>query len=338
MSEHDTAPSEQPAPDTATPETSGEQPQATDHSEALKSMDRDAIGEALFGDKKEPDTITSAEEAPDDEADPEKPDDGEKPDPEAAPEAEKKDDLRRLAMGGVPLTERQQMAEVTRMIRTGEASTQVEALQKMGVLPTATPGEQPAAADEQADPEPEPAPSTPAAIEANIATLREQRKQAKADYDADEEDRLTNLIEDSLGDLAQAKIEAVNQQSSAKGYQAEYLAAVDAMEEKHAWTTDEESPLYGLLLDRIEAAKGRNDPALQDPNFIGKFADQIAKIATPPSPAPRTKAPAPPENPPRVKGTGVAPGHGDSRLSEQEKRTLLNAASKDELGAALFGS
>jgi hypothetical protein len=332
MSDTNTAPGEQPAqPDTIP--AAGEQPAAQDPAATLESLDQQQLGDLLFGEKKEPaePAATAPEEAP-----APKPDTGAQP-PVENPPAASEDSLRRLALGGVPLSERQQLAEVTRMIRSGEAATQIEALQKMGVLnlaESAPPtGEQP---DEDAPPAATPAVQAPngvSTIETTIAELRAQRKQAKADFDADEEDRLTTAIEDQLGLLAEARIRSVSQQAEASTYQEKYISAVDQMEERFPWAVDPESREYKALDDKITAARVRNDAALQDPNFILSFASEIAQLVAPQAPTP---PPKPPATPSRVIGAGVAPGHSDAHVpTPEEARQLMHSASKQELAAAL---
>lgn len=331
MSETTTAPGEQPVPENAPVQTTGEQPAVTDPATALNSIDQETLGNLLFGER---------QEAPAAEPETVPPTPPEAPDGEQPPAEHEKPDLRRIPMGGVPMSERQQMAEVARMIRSGEASSQVEALQKMGILQTA-----PAPA-ETAPPASEPAPAAPPAtpvpsgrvaeLEAAIEDLRAQRDQADDDFDKPEARRLTALIEDSVGLLAQARIEAVTQQASASSWHDSYLAAVDAMEAKHDWTTDPDSPLYEALNDKVTAAQARGDESLQDPNFIARFADQIAEKFG--KPAKATPPPPPPAQSPRIVGGGVAPGHSEAHtFTETEAKALIAKASKEELAAALFG-
>jgi hypothetical protein len=341
MSDLNTAPSEQPAPTQTPVETPGAQPQSENHSEAIGTLDQSTLGSVLWGEKKEPSEQAAASPTP-----PANPEPGAQP-TEGTQTAEAKDNessLRRLALGGVPMSERQQMAEVTRMIREGEATSQVDALRKMGVLDAAPlPTENPASPQSAESPEPPvTATETPdpvADIETTIADLREQRKVAKADYDTDEEERLTNLIEDHMVTLAEARAEAriaaASHQTQAKTYQQEYVGTVDAMEERFPWATDENDPRYQALDDKVTAARARNDATLQDPKFIMSFAETVDQMFG--NPQPPARPPAPPPIPQRVVGGGVAPGHSEAYVpTEVEAKQLINTASKEQLAAALF--
>ena len=341
MSELNTAPSEQPAPTITPVETPGAQPQSENHSEAIGTLDQSTLGDVLWGEKKEPSEPAEASPAaPVAETTPPNPETGAQP-TEGASTNEAKDNessLRRLALGGVPMSERQQLAEVTRMIREGEATSQVDALRKMGLLdapaPTAT--ETPASHEPHADS----VIADPVTdIESAIADLREQRKNAKADFDTTEEERLTNLIEDQMVSLAEARadarIAAASQQTQVRSYQHEYVTTVDAMEEKFPWATDETDPRYQALDDKVTAARARNDATLQDPKFIMSFAEKIDQQFG--KPQPPAKPPAPPPTPSRIVGGGVAPGHSEAHVpTEIEARQLVNTSSKEQLAAALF--
>jgi hypothetical protein len=64
-------------------------------------------------------------------------------------------------------------------------------------------------------------------------------------------------------------------------YQKAYVSAVDRMESKYPELQDEGSKLSILLDHRIAVAQINKDPALADPRFIEKFADEIAgELAT----------------------------------------------------------
>lgn len=328
MSEPAQVTGEQPAHQTPI-EANGEQPIAVDHSAQIRDASQEELADALFGNN----TEQAPAQAPAPVATPPAPEpaSGAQPDPEHAKEPE--ESLRRIALGGVPMTERVQMAEVARMIRTGEASTQLEALQKMGVLQAA----ESTSATQETAPEPSKASVSTGIteIEATIADLREQRKAAKAEFDADEEDRLDTLISQNERALIRAELQLESQQVIQQSYQEKYISAVDAMEEKHAWTTDETSPLYGLLSDRISAAQARQDPALADPNFITKFADEIASLV---KPSALSKPPPPPAVQQRTVGAAIAPSYQDAHQpSEAEARQLMGNATKEQLSAALFG-
>lgn len=337
MSEPTNAPSEQPVLENTIVQTPGAQPEVTDHSATLATLDQEQLGNALFSEVQElptPEPVPAAVLPP--ETTPEEALPTEEVKPPAEPED--KSSLRRVALGGVPMSERQQIAEVARMIREGEAATQVEALQKMGLIGTApTSGEQPSTEAPAASPETPAAPTSVSEIQATIDSLREQRKAAKLEFDTDEEERLDTVISQHERLLIRAELQEEGQQAARQAYQQSYLESVDAMEEQFPWAADPESPLYQLLDDKVTAAQARRDPALQDPSYILKFAAQVDSYGRPAPAQPVAKPPAPPAVPARVVGGGVAPGHSEARVpTSEEINQLVHNASKDQLGAALF--
>lgn len=253
-------------------------------------------------------------------------------------------------MGGIPMSERQQLAEVARMIRAGEATTTMEALAKLGALPTTPAAQAPPIdpetppAQSEADPvttAPAPSSDRVAQLEASIAELRAKRDQAEEDYDVVEKRRLTAEIEDTVGLLAQARIEAREQQAEAVSYQDRYVQAVDVMEAKYDWAADPDSARYQALDDKVTAAMARNDPRLQDPNYIIAFADEIEGLfGNTPAPAKTTTPPPPPPSPaPKIIGGGVAPGHGHAKnLTEAEVLAIAENMTQEQLSAVLFRS
>jgi hypothetical protein len=66
------------------------------------------------------------------------------------------------------------------------------------------------------------------------------------------------------------------QDEASRAYHKEYLAAVDKMEAKFPDLIEDRSTFTILLDHRISLAQIRKDPALADPNFILKWADEIA--------------------------------------------------------------
>ncbi len=343
MSELTTAPSEQPAPETAPVQTPGAQPAATDHSESYQNLDKQSLGDLLFGEKKEPtETVPTPPAAPEvipaAEVTPETPPaNGEQPPATETPESSKTISRHRISVSGVEQDDVKEMARIAEMLRTGEASSTRDAMQKLYGSVTPATGEQPAAETAPATPAATPqAPATVADLQATIDQLRAERDLADDDFNKPEARRLTALIEDTVGLLAEARIAAVSTQHEARSYQQRYVESVDAFEAKYDWATDEASPLYELLDNKIEAAKSRQDPALNDPGYILKFADDIAERFG--KPATIAKPPAPPAAPARIVGGGVAPGHSEAhQLTEIEQRALLNSASKEDLAGALWG-
>jgi hypothetical protein len=239
----------------------------------------------------------------------------------------------RISVRSLPADEQKQLAVAVEMVRVGDATTVYEALQQLA----GTPPEIPASTSDEIAPEPITPPlQTPAAVaelEAKIADLRAQRKAANADFDTVAASELTDQIEDAIADLGTAKAHAVVEKQALGAWQQQYLSAVDVMEEKYPDATDETTPFYQLLDDKVTAAEARKDPALNDPNYILKFAEQVATVLRQSSPRPMS----PPSKPRVPVGASVAPGHSAvDRQTPDQIRELIKTASLEEIGAVIF--
>lgn len=259
----------------------------------------------------------------------------------------------RLSVRSLQADQQLELAQAIDMVRKGEASDTLEALQLIrGTTPQATPSE---AAPATQQPATESAPANPpaqskdeAAIQTEIEELRAQRASAKKDFDADLEEQLTEKIEDALVRLSEAKLHSVlhTQQAAtqAAAYEDRYQAAVAELETVFPDVLDENSVMTRLLDDKVTAAIARKDPALQDPGYILKFAQEVAEMigakpATAQQPAPAAKVPAPPAAPRRGTASDLAPSTpAAGRPTAEQARQIIDQADPDTLLAALSAS
>jgi hypothetical protein len=322
--------------------TDGEQPSHTDYSAHIASLDAKSLENALFF----PESLASV-------------DNGEQPLPDVVPPkdegsvergAEGKDDpsepsLRRLAMRGIAMSDRKMMADAASMIREGGAADLREAFTKMGLIPPAkasSDDDHASNGNETEDRQPVDHPTLASEeISKVLKDLREQREAAHLEFDTAETNRLTNLIEDQIGLLSEARFrESLHEEAdknSASSYRSSYLQSVDAVESKYAWATDETSKLFQRLDDKIVAARARNSPELHDPSFIIQYADAVAaEYASVPAnqrlpiaakPTPAARAPM---------GSNIAPSGQPHVMSDAELLKIINSSSAEALAASLW--
>lgn len=182
----------------------------------------------------------------------------------------------RLSVRGLPAEQQYQLAEALDLVRRGEAGDVMEALEKMkggdrtSEVRDRRPDEEGVEADRPGEA------GDLKEMKERIAALRGQRREAIEDFDRAAEARLTEEIEDLQGHLWRAEQAVRVQEEQGQGYQKEYHAAVDAMEERYPETRDENSAFFKILDNKIAAAQARQDPALEDPGFILHFADEVA--------------------------------------------------------------
>lgn len=288
------------------------------------------------------------QEPPADEPAAQEPPAGEQPqdDPPADPEAGTPTDPsptgkapQRLSVRSLPVDEQVRLASALDLVRRGDAPNMLEALRQVSGEPSA-----PAAASDATPAEVtetntpvQQSPSSTQEIQTRIKDLRAQRRDAKANYDTDKEIELTEAIEDAQFELLKAEQSAAQQQVAQRSYQEQYQTSVDAMEAKYPEANDESSAFYRVLDDRVAAAVLRQDPALNDPNYIIKFADEVAadlgmkkQAATPPT------APARPSRP---AGSTLAPGHGSQpRPNPDQVRELIKTVPIEVLQQVAFRS
>lgn len=329
-STQDTSLGEQPAGATLETPTGSEQQQSGNIMDDISKLSSAELMQILEGDVSPP---TPSAEKPPSQAGENPPDGNANPDHNGSQKAPN-----RLSVRFLPLDEQQQMAEALAMVREKKASSVLEALSQL----TGQQHQQPAAnpdpdASSENNPPPGQTDETVSAIETRLSELREQRNTARLDYDAEAVDRLNEEIETEMLRLSDAKIQAALQQfqskKSAESYQDTYQAAVDQMEAAYPEALDPDSAFYRALDDKVLAAQARKDPALADPNYILRFAEEVASLVgarkSPPSPPPtRQHVPF---------GSQVAPAGATShRLTPDQARAIIRNAPIEALSAVVF--
>lgn len=237
--------------------------------------------------------------------------------------------LRRLPLGGIAESQRNEFAEAANLIREGKAKDLAEAVALLrGTPPQET--QQPTPT-EQAPPTPQ-TPASVAAIQQQIATLREQRDQADDEFDKPTVRKLTNEIEDLQVSLVRAELAERENRAQANTWEAAHDKACDEVEAKYAEFAKTEPDFYQMLEDRRLAMEARNDPALKDPKFIIAEAEKIAgKLGwnKPAPPAPKAKATVP-------NGQSLAPAHDSaSRLTRADAQRMIQDMPIDDLRKAV---
>ena len=259
---------------------------------------------------------------------------------------------KRISLRSLPDEQRLQVTAALDLVEKGQAKDIATAFAML-----ATPPDNPKPAKEPEQPEnQQPAAETTqqpqmavevSTIKDRIAELREQRKQAKSDFDVDAEEAITGQIEDLQLDLLRAEQAEKETARQVQNYQQAFRSKVAEAEERYPDLLDDDSAFSRILDDKVLAARARNDKALADPSFIVAFADEVAQLlgVRGGKPDPKTQAatgepariPNPPARTTRPVGSALAPGTGVSpRLSHDDARRLIQSASKDELEAVLF--
>jgi hypothetical protein len=254
----------------------------------------------------------------------------------------------------LPAEQQLETAQAIDMVRKGEASDILEALQAIrgtGQAPPADPFEDgtPPADQQTAPPAQPPAPPTSqdvTAIEAEIKELRAKRVAAKSEYDVDQEAALTEQIEDTIIRLNDAKMAASlqNQQQAAANasYEQVYQSTVVELESRFPDVLNDDSAFTRILDDKVTAAQARQDPALSDPRYLLKFAEEVASMlgASPTQPAaqPARSVPAPPAAPRRGTAADLAPASQTPRHSVDQVQAAFDHADPETLLAALVAT
>lgn len=256
--------------------------------------------------------------------------------PEASPKA--KGSPQRVSLRSLPENEQVELAAAIDKVRRGEAPDIKTALGLTAA--TAADPNAPEAIEQEAPP----AQTAPAVqeIKDQIKTLREQRAEAKRNFDPDKEIELTEKIEDAQMDLLRAEQSAKETAVANRSYQEQFEAACDAIETTYPDLADQQSVMSRILDDRITAAKARGDKALKNPGFIKAMADEVAADLGISKGTPTKAAPKPaPSKPSRPVGSTLAPGHQSAaRMNGEEAMQQLQRASDEELdavGALAFG-
>lgn len=276
--------------------------------------------------------------------------------PEPVKEAEpkenapaKKENLR-LRFSALSQDQQAETAEAYRMVRDGEASDMLEAYQALRGVEAppeqAKPKANDAAATEIPQGQEDATPTEVDELSGQLADLRAQRKQARADYDVEAEEDFTTQIENLTLKLAKAEAKAeahheFSQQSEAqarKQWTKEYDTAVEELEGKYPDVLDDNSTFTRFLDAKIKAAKADSDPRLQDPRYIVGFAEELAAELKALAPKPSGQKPSPPPVAPRPNGSAVAPSQNTAqRVSDQQAAAMFydDSTSADDILAAL---
>lgn len=302
-----------------------------DFSAEIETLEIDGLAKALGFDGsevEEPETL---------------PEDGEQPS-DIVPELplEQKpanNNRRRLSTTGLADADRDLTASAIAMVRDGKASSILEAIQSLtSNTEHAGNEQQPSDGENPTNDQLPNAPQTLIDLEARFEQANEEMADAIREFDQDKQVALNKEI--ALLNRQILKAEQAEEQASkqAHGWEQNYQAAVERMEEKYAELLDDDtSPFADWLDDKVAAAKSRNDPAMRDPNFILQFADEIAAYVKPASASTKTPAPLPPR-PLVTMGSNVAPSNkSKAQLTTRQSEQYIQQASADVLEKALWG-
>jgi hypothetical protein len=275
---------------------------------------------------------------------------GEDPPPAATePEAPATRAPDRIHLRALKPEDRTLVADAVQMVRDGKSTNIVAALVALGVQ--APPAAAPAPHDAET---PAPQAQTPTPVEAptpdanvtklaeEITSLRNQRRKAKEEFDSDLEMSLTEQIEDKVAELGEARSQAKLAQAD-KG--SKIQQSIQDVIAKYPESDDTDSDFSNRLNELLDLAHYRQDPRLDQPDYLMVFADQVANELGKGSTPQRAAAPhtpsntAPPPAPPRARPVGqVAPGHaGQSRLTPEQARQAIQTATPEQLAEALYG-
>lgn len=257
----------------------------------------------------------------------------------------KKDNLR-LRFTALSPEHQAETAEAYRMVRDGEAQDMLAAYQAIRGVQGHS---QQAAQDQEYAPSAESQQDAPSAelddLNSQLADLRSQRKQARADYDIDAEEEITTQIEDLSRKIAKAEalaeINHITEAQTRSQWSQEYDSAVDELESKYPDVLDDNSPFTRFLDAKIKAAKADSDPRLQDPRYVLEFADELASEIRAMAPKPSGIRPSPPPSAPRPTGSTVAPAQNSAqRMSDQQAAAVFydENTSADDILAAIYPS
>lgn len=254
------------------------------------------------------------------------------------PPEEKQVNRRRLSVTGLADEDRDLTAKAIAMVREGKATTILQAMTTLAAEKDAfATSDDPNAGsvnDSQTQAHP-----TLIDLEARFDAASEELAEAIRTFDQDKQIELNKEIAILNRQILRAEQAEAVRKAQVSSYQEDYAAAVTEMETKYAdLLDDEDSPFADWLDDKVEAAKARRDPALSDPTFILKFAEQIASQVAKVSPSLKTPTPVPPR-PTKVVGAAVAPAHKSKpQLTGRQAEEFIQKASSDVLAAALWGS
>lgn len=245
----------------------------------------------------------------------------------------------RLSISGLADTDRDITAAAIALVREGKASSIIEAVQSLAPQTNTATERAPELANGEHPPTNNPAnaPQTLIALEARFEQANEEMAEAIREFDQEKQVALNKEIALLNRQILRAEQAEETASKQATSWEYEYQDAVNRMEEKYAELLDDDTNPFGDYLDdKVEAAKARKDPALHDPNFILRFADEIAARMQTAKPA---KSPSPlPQRPTIVTGSNVAPSNrSKAQMTTGQIEQFINTASVDVLEKALWG-
>lgn len=356
---------EQPQPNTQTLPEGGAQPQQQkplDVQAAISGMTNEKdIGALLFGNAEpapttpstpsgetSPAELTTLSQEPAG-AQPLEPAQGDAPqEPQSQPQS-----LERISLKSLHPDERVLIAQAKEMVREGKAASFADAFQSL-IKPEAGTQEPAPQAQAQAQPQsdPQPSPATAAVeldqsvtdITTRLADLRAQRKAAVEEFDRPAEIELTNQIEDTLADLAEAKSQSAirNRESTTQDQAIE--AVIQDIYVDHPEAEDPDSFFSYRMTRELTAYEKAHGSIRNHPQQLKGLASKIAAEITGQSTGQTQQQPAAAAAPilPRQNARPIgaaAPGHSAAvRTSPDQLQGLINTASAEDLRAALFGA
>ncbi|MEI6674452.1 MAG: hypothetical protein WCO57_04660 [Verrucomicrobiota bacterium] len=320
---------QQAAPDTTI--TAGEQPAVIDQqapAEYSESEIYQILEAAERGETYEP---TSEVKPPDATATPATTPASEQPAEETPEVQEAAKGKQRISVRGMNDRARQQFAEAADLVRSGAAAdltSAIEILKEAQAAPETIQQAAPAVPDEVS------------AIATQIADLREQRRQAKADYDTEKEDALTIQIEDLQIERLRVEQSTAARTAQAMTYQQEYDLAIDQLEAEYPEAADETSAFYQDLSDKVDAAKFRKDPILADPKFVLRLAADLKAKSNGHAPAQVQARPAPALPPARVSrpvGSALAAAQNQpARMSDDDLMKAVREMPMEDVARLIY--
>ncbi len=239
--------------------------------------------------------------------------------------------------------DRKLMAQAVDLVREGKAKSVVEAIASLQPAkptepaPTAEPEKPQARQDQPAAA----ADSDVQAITAEIARLRAERKTAIEDYDVGKQTELTEAIEDKILELQAAREAAMVRKTQEAEAERQWSSQVAEVKAKHPESSDPGSDFSQRLKDKLDLAAYRNDPILQNGNYLVLLADKVAEELGSNKPAAATPKPVVVPKPEPTKpnvGTVIPAAAPKPTVSKDQIKPLLAQASIGELEAALWGT
>lgn len=340
MSTTNAAPGEQPGQDTQTEIPAGAQPQ--DIAQALESQTAEQLLELITG--KAPEGPPPAATPPATTA----PQDSEQPPvvvpQEDAPPVETPPEIKpppgRASHRFLPEEEQREHLQALDLVREKKAKDLPDAYRQLRGEPESTIAPPPAAGEESATAVPSPQATTQPGplkdLQDRLTDLREQRKQAKMNFEPEEEDRLTNEIEDTLVSLQEARTQAALQQQQDATYDEQYQAALNELDAQYPDARDDTSTFSELLDALVIKARVDKDPILKNPRYVLEIAERLATTLAPKPPTPGTPPTGPTTRAQRPTGSAVAPGHVSApRYTQDQEKAIIDASSPEALLAAL---